>query len=881
MVDIVSSSQEVIGHGAFSIVYKAKLKKNPSQTVAIKAITKKNLAKSRNLLGTEIVILKKLTELNHENVVALIDYKETPNHIYLVMEYCNGGDLADYLLEKGTLSESTIILFLIQIAGAMQAMVSKNIVHRDLKPQNILLSNDGKSKTPSPQDIRLKIADFGFARFLDDGVMAGTLCGSPMYMAPEVIMSCKYDSKADLWSIGTIVFQCLTGRAPFQRQTPQALKYYYEKNARLAPKIPEGTSPQLADLLLGLLKRDSADRMDFDTFFHHRFIRPQNNIKRKTSSMSIPSLELEEDSGGSMLPPSPINAEITSPPQQQNSAFDAATLLDSEHNVCRVNNKKRKDSVEDEGSKSPSVDDFVIVPANLAMDSADQHSRNRAPTVSSKPKKNLARAASSPLTEPIPVPSQKAAYQHIQQCIVRSRTKSGDSLSSASGGSNLGPLPEDGVVSEPNKNTSKETCPTQEKRTRKVSTGSVADIRQMSPPTVQFTMGTPPLGHRRRTSSSSSTGGPGTCTPPQQHPWTTPTSSPIRKSPSGNISGLPPILGSPVASINQENLTVDNAPRVQENIATAVAVIGSNDTSVRRRSSDIIGRNVVLNYGNGNLYPSFHRSSSLMNLTRRSSFNSCNKENNSPGDFFPDGYPVLPPPDLSEDTLLSPEHTEILNKLRFISVLTDTIIDVARGKAAPLSALTESVVTRNYSETNNNNNSNNNYNKAWLDSNLPHHRRLQQLLLYMRCLQHISITLDFSKSELTSKKLKPSTSVKNILATLNERFRHCLSMTRMLNSENLLSECGLDSQTTEITADRLLYSHAIEQCQAAALDELFGNPEECFQRYQGAHVLLHALQFQTQSDEEKFCLNRYKDAVEKRLHILEEQGFIQAYTTSI
>ncbi|CAB4062789.1 ULK2 [Lepeophtheirus salmonis] len=794
------NSKDLIGHGAFAVVYKGRVKKNPSQTVAIKAITKKNLAKSRNLLGTEIVILKKLTELNHENVVALIDYKETPNHIYLVMEYCNGGDLADYLLEKGTLSE----------------------IHRDLKPQNILLN---------------------------DGVMAGTLCGSPMYMAPEVIMSCKYDSKADLWSIGTIVFQCLTGRAPFQRQTPQALKYYYEKNARLAPKIPEGTSPQLADLLLGLLKRDSADRMDFDTFFHHRFIRPQNNIKRKTSSMSIPSLELEEDSGGSMLPPSPINAEITSPPQQQNSAFDAATLLDSEHNVCRVNNKKRKDSVEDEGT----------------MDSADQHSRNRAPTVSSKPKKNLARAASSPLTEPIPVPSQKAAYQHIQQCIVRSRTKSGDSLSSASGGSNLGPLPEDGVVSEPNKNTSKETCPTQEKRTRKVSTGSVADIRQMSPPTVQFTMGTPPLGHRRRTSSSSSTGGPGTCTPPQQHPWTTPTSSPIRKSPSGNISGLPPILGSPVASINQENLTVDNAPRVQENIATAVAVIGSNDTSVRRRSSDIIGRNVVLNYGNGNLYPSFHRSSSLMNLTRRSSFNSCNKENNSPGDFFPDGYPVLPPPDLSEDTLLSPEHTEILNKLRFISVLTDTIIDVARGKAAPLSALTD----------------NNNYNKAWLDSNLPHHRRLQQLLLYMRCLQHISITLDFSKSELTSKKLKPSTSVKNILATLNERFRHCLSMTRMLNSENLLSECGLDSQTTEITADRLLYSHAIEQCQAAALDELFGNPEECFQRYQGAHVLLHALQFQTQSDEEKFCLNRYKDAVEKRLHILEEQGFIQAYTTSI
>jgi serine/threonine-protein kinase ULK/ATG1 len=81
----------------------------------------------------------------------------------------------------------------------------------------------------------LKIADFGFARFLSDGVMAGTLCGSPMYMAPEVIRSLQYDGKADLWSIGTIMYQCLTGKAPFQAQTPQALKQYYERNVNLAP----------------------------------------------------------------------------------------------------------------------------------------------------------------------------------------------------------------------------------------------------------------------------------------------------------------------------------------------------------------------------------------------------------------------------------------------------------------------------------------------------------------------------------------------------------------------------------------------------------------------------------------------------------------------
>lgn len=169
--------------------------------MAIKSITKKSLAKSQNLLGKEIKILKELTELHHENVVALLDCKESQHNVYLVMEYCNGGDLADYLTVKGTLSEDTIRLFLIQLgmmiasdylcnlvlnllisllAGAMKALFAKGIVHRDLKPQNILLSHNCGKSLPSPANITLKIADFGFARFLQDGNMAATLCGSPM-----------------------------------------------------------------------------------------------------------------------------------------------------------------------------------------------------------------------------------------------------------------------------------------------------------------------------------------------------------------------------------------------------------------------------------------------------------------------------------------------------------------------------------------------------------------------------------------------------------------------------------------------------------------------------------------------------------------------------
>lgn len=223
----------------------------------------------------------------------------------------------------------------------------------------------------------------------------------------------------------------------------------------------------------------------------------------------------------------------------------------------------------------------------------------------------------------------------------------------------------------------------------------------------------------------------------------------------------------------------------------------------------------------------------------------------------------MPPPELSEETLLAPEHNEVLAKLRFISMLVDTIIGVARTKAAPLSGLTESSRLPAGQES----------------TDGPLQRRLQQLLLYMRCLQLLSQTLEFARSELKSKRLKPSTSVKNTLATLNERFRHCLSMSKMLNAENILAESGIDPNDTSFTADRILYHYAIEQCQSAALDELFNNPGECVQRYQAAHVILHALQFQTGSQEDKSTLSKYKDAVEKRLHILEEQGYVYAYET--
>uniref|UniRef100_A0A3Q0SQS9 non-specific serine/threonine protein kinase n=1 Tax=Amphilophus citrinellus TaxID=61819 RepID=A0A3Q0SQS9_AMPCI len=245
------NSKDMIGNGAFAVVFKGRHKEKHDWEVAVKCINKKNLGKSQFLLGKEIKILKELT---HENIVRLLDYQ-----VRMVFPLPSPSSLS---LSTAHGHEDTIRVFLQQIARAMRVLYSKGILHRDLKPQNILLCHAG-GRRASSINTTIKIADFGFARHLQTNTMAATLCGSPMYMAPEVMMSRCYNAKADLWSIGTIVYQCLTGKAPFYASTPHKLRLFYESNRTLLPNIPKETSDNLRHLLVGLLQRNHKKRISF------------------------------------------------------------------------------------------------------------------------------------------------------------------------------------------------------------------------------------------------------------------------------------------------------------------------------------------------------------------------------------------------------------------------------------------------------------------------------------------------------------------------------------------------------------------------------------------------------------------------------------------
>ncbi|XP_014385963.1 PREDICTED: serine/threonine-protein kinase ULK3 isoform X1 [Myotis brandtii] len=196
---------ERLGSGTYATVYKAYAKKDTREVVAIKCVAKKSLNKAsvENLL-TEIEILK---GIRHPHIVQLKDFQWDSDNIYLIMEFCAGGDLSRFIHTRRILPEKVARVFMQQIASALQFLHARNISHLDLKPQNILLSSLEKP--------HLKLADFGFSQHMSPWDEKHVLRGSPLYMAPEMVCQRQYDARVDLWSVGVILYEALFGQPPF------------------------------------------------------------------------------------------------------------------------------------------------------------------------------------------------------------------------------------------------------------------------------------------------------------------------------------------------------------------------------------------------------------------------------------------------------------------------------------------------------------------------------------------------------------------------------------------------------------------------------------------------------------------------------------------
>ncbi|XP_044741625.1 calcium/calmodulin-dependent protein kinase type 1 isoform X3 [Chrysoperla carnea] len=224
--------KELLGTGAFSEVRLAESKDRPGQMFAVKIIDKKALKGKEDSLENEIKVLRRfnfnetnhkiLSRLKHPNIVQLLETFEDKSKVYLVMELVTGGELFDRIVEKGSYTEKDASHLIRQVLEAVDYMHEQGVVHRDLKPENLLYYSPD-------EDSKIMISDFGLSKMEDSGIMA-TACGTPGYVAPEVLAQKPYGKAVDVWSIGVISYILLCGYPPF----------YDENDANLFAQILKG-----------------------------------------------------------------------------------------------------------------------------------------------------------------------------------------------------------------------------------------------------------------------------------------------------------------------------------------------------------------------------------------------------------------------------------------------------------------------------------------------------------------------------------------------------------------------------------------------------------------------------------------------------------------
>lgn len=261
-----------LGAGQFGKVFKAK-DKTTGTYYAVKRIDKRKINSNPllpKLLSTEIKIMQ---EIEHPNVLHLFDYIESATHYYLVLTFCNQGDLEHYMKTRGLkyFEEDEAIGLLQQVFNGFHELRKKKVLHRDFKLANIFMNDDV-----------LVIGDFGLAK---QGFDTGsTFLGTPQTMAPELLFqdfdtTLIYDSKADIWSIGVVYYQLLFGDAPYSGVDQIALKRSMRERTGKNLVFPREVSEHSKDILRRMLTVKTDDRINWTEMFNHPLFKKKTQIK--------------------------------------------------------------------------------------------------------------------------------------------------------------------------------------------------------------------------------------------------------------------------------------------------------------------------------------------------------------------------------------------------------------------------------------------------------------------------------------------------------------------------------------------------------------------------------------------------------------------------
>jgi serine/threonine protein kinase len=280
--------EKLLGKGSFGEVHLTRIT-GDSKLYATKVYDRERIENTEafKYLTNEINIMH---NLNHPNIVKFIQVKKTKKHYYIVMEYCNGGEL-EKALEKYQLkygkpfSEEIVQHLMRQIISAFKYMHANQIMHRDIKLENILVNFESEKDKNDLNMLKatVKIIDFGFACKIGKNALTYTTIGNPMNMSPLIlkkltshgkIRQLGYDMKADIWSLGAICYQMLIGKAAFDADDIDELVEKIEKGIY---KVPTNLSKEVVSFLNGMLQYEPQARLTAEQLYNHQFL--QENIQ--------------------------------------------------------------------------------------------------------------------------------------------------------------------------------------------------------------------------------------------------------------------------------------------------------------------------------------------------------------------------------------------------------------------------------------------------------------------------------------------------------------------------------------------------------------------------------------------------------------------------
>ncbi|KAK8846738.1 hypothetical protein IAR55_005825 [Kwoniella newhampshirensis] len=292
----------LIGAGSFGSVYLG-MDAHSGLLMAVKQVelptgSARNEERKRSMVSALEREIELLKELQHENIVQYLDSSADGNHLNIFLEYVPGGSVAALLNNYGAFEEALVRNFVRQILTGLNYLHEREIIHRDIKGANILVDNKGG----------IKISDFGISKKVENNLMTGlranrpSLQGSVFWMAPEIVKQTSYTSKADIWSVGCLVVEMLTGTHPWADLTQMQAIFRIGSLAR--PNTPSDISPEAADLLKGTFEIDHNARPTAAQLLNHPFIairdRRGSSVPTHGSNSSISVSEAQRKMGMAM-----------------------------------------------------------------------------------------------------------------------------------------------------------------------------------------------------------------------------------------------------------------------------------------------------------------------------------------------------------------------------------------------------------------------------------------------------------------------------------------------------------------------------------------------------------------------------------------------------